>query len=71
VDEATAAYLMGKLLPVAGRKGIHEVYNAVQLWLQGSHSSEIATVLERLASESGPHLRRMFESWRSRPRDDL
>lgn len=64
VREDVGAYLMGHLYAQAGRSHAHDVYHAIELWMNDSRSPEVAHALRRLASERGrPRLRKRYQLW--------
>jgi hypothetical protein len=64
VREDVGAYLMGRLYVHAGSSHAHDVYNAIELWMNDSRSPDVAQALLRLASEQGrPRLKRLYKLW--------
>lgn len=68
VQPRLGGYLMLKLYPLAGRKGAHEVYNAIELWMDASDSMAVADVLMKQSEEVGPSRRRRYQEWAERIR---
>jgi len=63
-DPSVAGYLMARLLPVAARRPIHAVADAIHLHLEASASEELATVLSNLATEGvSPRLQTHCLAW--------
>ncbi|WP_147469457.1 hypothetical protein [Corallococcus sp. AB045] len=64
VEPRVAGYLMARLYPLAGRKYAHDVYNAVELWMDASDSMALADALMALSEEPvRPLLRKCYREW--------
>ncbi len=69
IDPGVAGYLMARLFPVAGRRYLHQVADAIDLWIDASTSAELADTLTRLANEGvRPLLRKRYEAWSAKIR---
>jgi hypothetical protein len=58
-------YLMATLYPIAARRKLNHINDAIGLWMVNSTSEELAESLTRLAKE-GPRpssLRRIYAAW--------
>ncbi|RKH96054.1 hypothetical protein [Corallococcus exiguus] len=64
VEPRVAGYLMARLYPLAGRKCAHDVYNAIELWMDASDSMALADALMALSAEPvRPMLKKCYREW--------
>jgi hypothetical protein len=63
-DPAIAARLMGSLYPLAAQAFLHEVCDAIDIWIYEYHPAELATVFRRKAEgNSTGHMGKKYLEW--------
>jgi hypothetical protein len=63
-DPVTACILMAHLWPIAGRLYMHDVCDAIDLWIWKYNSPELASHLRLIASlEKDQFIQQHFQSW--------
>jgi len=68
-DASVAGYFMARLFPIVGRRYLHAVADAIDLWLDASTSVPLADALTALAAEGvRPRLRKRYEGWAAKIR---
>ncbi len=71
ISPVIAGYLMGRLYPMAGKMHLHEVCDAIELWMHANKDENLAGSLMKLANEGvRPLLQKRYIAWATRIREN-
>jgi hypothetical protein len=63
-DQSVGGTLMTRLYPIASRELIHEICDAIELWLERARSRQLSERLKELAADPANHeMANRYRGW--------